>query len=104
MSLSVLPTDAGIRIWVSFGRGLTCVWPGLGRGQAWARIPVLRSHVFVTAGRGRGGGLLCYLRPSQIHSISHCASVSPGFPLWRITKEDDGELKDRETSVKPREK
>lgn len=41
-------------IWVAFGRGLTWVWPGLGQGQAWARIPLLHSHIFVTAGGGGG--------------------------------------------------
>lgn len=79
-------------IWVVFGRGLTCVWPGLGQGQAWAWIPLLHSYIFVTTGRGRR---LCYLRPGQIHSISHCANVSPGFPLWLTTKDDDCEEKDR---------
>lgn len=41
-------------IWAAFGRGLTCVWPGLGQGQVWARIPPLHSHIFVTAGGGEG--------------------------------------------------
>lgn len=41
--------------------------------------------IFVTAA-WRGGCVIW--GPCQIHSISHCASVSPGFPLWRATKED----------------
>lgn len=34
-----------------------------------------------------------------MHNISHCASVSPGFPLWLATKDDDCEQKDRGVCV-----
>lgn len=88
--------DSNVRILDESDHDLTCVWPGLGQGHVWAQIPKLHSHIFVTAGQGRR---LSYLRPSQIHNISHCASVSPGFPLWLLTKEDDGEEKDRGVCV-----
>lgn len=79
--------DSNVLIWVEVDPDLTCVWPGLGRGHAWAQIPMLHSHIFVTAGQGRRPS---HLRPSQIHNISHCASISPGFPLWPLTKKEDG--------------
>jgi len=78
---------------------LVCIWPrfnlclaGAGSGTCLGPDPTATlAHIC----HSRQGRRLCYLRPGQIHGISHRARVSPGFPLWLATKEEDGEQKDR---------
>lgn len=81
------------QIWVVFGRG----FHRIGQRHVWARLPPLRSHVFVTAGRGRTPRYQS--PPGLTRSISHRACVSPGLPLWLISEVGDGEEEDTSESV-----